>query len=904
MTILTYWRAYIGPIYLPAGTPGAYNWQWLVAGAADNFEAAASTLASSLSDGATSLTVADGSLFAVQGGVWVGPNGAGQGWEHVRYTGVSTNTLTGLTRETSGDREHNGAHSSGAVVRQWWPLTGNDGTLRLSEEMDDALCAVSWTAELRGVNAPRAALRSKHLCVVQMRQGASGSFTNWLVGWLESPQARDDVRRRGEWSVRLVSSAWHLQRFMARGVRVGDLDLAKHSTGASSSLALKEADQERWTNDFTAASPDFSASSVADRDRGTLWINEKFVGTPESIPTPQTSPRITQAYLNPPAGSRGGRRWIELTVTEDNNDVQNMSLQIAVAPEGTDNAHWLFNGPGEADQGDRIILCEDQAVFEEEHPASEHVYIKASPYYFSFIQAAGGEIGLRRDPFDAWGDTLRWGTFSANLQDVGGGSDPPEWDGAPVPAPGPGQTLRRLWTPGGTPVNPGDWWTVGYVQTAGYPILTSPDPWLMVSLPPLGLTIRDSITAGSPGVGATLWLTDGADLSAAGLDASGTLLVGAERISYSARTASGVVVSGRGAGGTPAAAHEAGDPVRLIDPATGLAVDCHRYKSIGWRRYGGTIYPKSFRVRVSALDDPRSPDDPEFQNDWTVVQEPTAHNTASWNFSFSPTKRIRHISIQFEEMTADPARPRINEIVALADGATFETALTLAGGATAAAVAAQVAQNAGIPAAAWTSVAGTTGITGVTTAAATAWEVIRDLGDFARMRVVVERDSKLTARPDPFWGAGSFTPSQTWTRTNAAAVEQVMAAALAVRQVEITWRTPDDAGGGVARFPDPAWSDGEILRVADAVYPDSTAAVSAATRLFYLRRFPWTLLVECADAWPEIRPGEIHAVQWQMDASQPLATRLGLVTGVETVIEGQRMSTVLTFVEIDRQSGA
>lgn len=912
MTTFAQWRAYLGPPWLPTSDASYWDWSTLATGGTPSL-IADNTLSATLSDGATSLTLTSATAFPTAGHLWVGPNGTGQGWESLRYTGKSTNTLSGLVREPAGDREHNGVHNSGAVARFWWPLTQNHGSLRLNEEMDDALVATLWSAQIGGVRVPRGALRSRHLVLVQWRQSAAGTWANLLVGWLESPQARDDFRRMGEWSARVVSSQWLLSRIWAAGVRVGDLDMAKHATGTGASQTLVDVDGERLSGDFAAAAPSVGADNVTDREPGSVWIDERLIGTPDPAgsngdPTPgmASGMRFTGAYLNPPVGARGGRRWIEVTATEDDQGMHDMTLESANG--ASVNVQWNIPDTGTLDQGDTAIFCEDVAVFEAEHPLSEHSFITGNAGFFTHVLAAGGEFALRYPPTDDWTSMMSWGHKNGGLKQADD-NEPPDWPGTTITAPAAGQTMRYVFAPGGSPSTAAAYWRTDMVQHAGYRVSTTPDPWIMVSLPGLGLSLRSDITAGTPGAGAWLQLADGADLSTAGLPASGTLLVGLEQISYSQRSKTALLVSARGAGGTTAAAHASGDSVRLYDSLSGLFVDCYDLTSVGWRRYGGTIYPKSFRLRMSALDSPRTPEDADFANDWTQYSAPTTHATSSWTYGLSPARRVRHILFQFEEMTSNPARARLNEIFAVANEASFDASLVMAASSTAAQVAAKLLTNAGMPAGAWSATAGTAVVNGVTTAHDTVWAVVSDMADFARMRVTTERDSKLAGAPDPYWtvAGGSLTASRTWTRTNAAAVEQVWAAAEPVSQVEINWHTPDNATSGVVRYPEPAGTDGDVLRIDEAVYATSGAALAAATRLYFLRRYPWTLLVECAEGDDAVRPGDIHAVQWQMDSEQALPgalVRLGIVIGVEHTVEDGHWSTVITLAEIERVSGA
>ena len=90
-------------IYTVAGGWGSGGWGGYATGTATN------TLASSITNSATSIALTSASGFASSGTVLIDS-------ELITYSGVSTNTLTGCTRGTSGTTA--AAHSSGATVTQ------------------------------------------------------------------------------------------------------------------------------------------------------------------------------------------------------------------------------------------------------------------------------------------------------------------------------------------------------------------------------------------------------------------------------------------------------------------------------------------------------------------------------------------------------------------------------------------------------------------------------------------------------------------------------------------------------------------------------------------------------------------------------------------------------------------
>ena len=203
MTHYVEWRAYVGPMWT-ADTDATF-WNWASALTLDATYApesaiAPTTLASTLSAGATSAVLTDASTWPSAGSAFVGPNGSGQSWERISWTGKSTNTLTGVTRETV-DSEQSGVHSAGATVRFWWPLDKNDGTLSYVSQFDDRYVLRDWSLELAGLAFPHVALRNQSLVLVQWRWDTGsglGSWQNACVGWLDSTQGRDDAERIAE----------------------------------------------------------------------------------------------------------------------------------------------------------------------------------------------------------------------------------------------------------------------------------------------------------------------------------------------------------------------------------------------------------------------------------------------------------------------------------------------------------------------------------------------------------------------------------------------------------------------------------------------------------------------------------------------------------------------------------
>ena len=143
--------------------------------------ATTSTLNGAITDSATSLTLADASLFPS-----TGTNFVIIGSEEISYTGVTSNTLTGLTRGVAGTTA--ASHSDGATVTNstdyiaWGEAASGDlviepGMWSLDNFGDKAICLIhngsvfSWDSSLSNATTTRATIitgaptASRHMLV-------------------------------------------------------------------------------------------------------------------------------------------------------------------------------------------------------------------------------------------------------------------------------------------------------------------------------------------------------------------------------------------------------------------------------------------------------------------------------------------------------------------------------------------------------------------------------------------------------------------------------------------------------------------------------------------------------------------------------------------------------------------
>lgn len=900
-----YWRAWLGPRYTKASDARHFDWSGLTSGStmARAPEAAlnADFLAAHLS-----LALVSGAGWPVKGGAWVGPNGAGQGWEYVEYSGLSNGVMTGMVRELSSVREHNGNHSAGAVVRQWWPIEGDDGKIHLTRRMADRdeFEASSWEIELSGVNVPRFALKNTHICVIESRVSYADAWTIFAVGWVLGPEYSDTAEMLGEWRVKVASLAGVLQQARVAGVRVGAVDASR--TG--SAIGRKEIPypfKERHSGDYVAGEPTFEPKNVIDGDPQTLWIAEKFHGTRheaeyKTVNTDHFNQSCfpSMVYLHNPPGYVG-LRYVEWFIGGSLLDGWMVNKN---------GAEVFASMPSDGELGDRRVFCEDKSRFLAAHPEIDESSVKEiGSAWFDALDTADDAIGYYVPLVQYWSNTLAWGSGGAVRpkyhDNEWGWKNGRGWDGPKLAAPGVGQVLRYWYK--ASAANPVDHFLIDYVDNVKYEIGQGSNSYVLVRLPGLGLGLRDDVTAGAPAAGSTLYIVDGGGPSTAGLPASGTVQVGDEQITFSAKGSEGITVSARGANGTAAAAHLAGDLVKVLDG--GVATDGLPLKSIGWRRSGGTIYPKDFKVRRSGRDEVQEPfrgTTGTWEWDFETVADVTGYAASFYDVALSPARRCRYVMVEIAKMTTDPARPRLNEIVCSVDPAFYDAALWLTTNTEAWLVLKQILLNGGVPAACiTTSGLSSLPLASAMTAADACWRVAADFAGVCGLRLHVDLDSHVRIVPEPVFLGLMGEPLRTWTRADAARVE-VMLAGDACSQVELIWQKADGSDGGVVAYPSAAHWRGSPVELGPFYYDSAVTAQAAADVRYHMRRFPYVYLVLAADGDLTVRPGDYHAVTWQfgLPGSEAAWTRRGQVAAVDHVLEDGVWQTLVTLRSVAKET--
>jgi hypothetical protein len=887
------WAIYIGPPWHDAASPYYFDWPSYGKDAASNLNIT-TTLASTLASGANLAVLTSAASFPSKGGLWLGPNGSGQSWEYCEYTGKSTNNLTGLTREPTVDRDHNGVHTAGAAAYLWWKLAETDGNLNINFALDDLSVASDWQFEISGIKAPQAAFQPLHVAIIQYRQDTVGTMTNLLVGFMDSSSIRDDARSTRGWSARFGSIGLLLRRSQVEGVRVGNFDLAV--TGqATSTIPLAAPHKERWTGDFTPANPNFDASIVLQEEDDGIWIGDRLIGTSED---PADYSGISQIYINPPASLNAGTKWFEF-IWKDTDSTE------MIAYDGLTGITASLRLPSyEVHAGERVIVAENATVFLRENPTQEALHIfdvsGSSQYdFFNRLQPVGG--GLAFNFFGSYSGGVFWGNVTPDIADFAGG-----WVGPSLPSPKVDETMRWKALDNGH-ANTKDDWEVSMRQSPGYRIHNNTrgeQAWLAVVLPGMGLILHDDITTTSPLAGQFLAIDGQNGPSTDGLANPGDLVVGDEVIRYINKTATGVTVSERGAYGTAVASHKASDAVFVFHTQNGrLSVtDAMPIREVSWERpVGSTNYPRDFNWRYSALP-ARTPDAEQHEDDYEFYQPVTDYTMTGHQITLAQA-RVKTILLEFKRMSADPSRPRINRLKALVDESYFDSSLWLQEGASIEQLMQRILLNAGLSSGAIQIPSNGVAPTGFTTAIDMAWNVIASAAELGNSMIKIDRDSKVILQPDNLWRVpvGTYTPFRTWTRSNAGNVEYSRNAGGAVSQVKLHWKLPDGSDSGVAKYPSSPAALGGEQNLGPLYFATSGDADLAARKRYYLSRYPYELVVSLAQGDITVEPHQIHRVQWLLAEDGTQIDRYILVRQVQHTITSQLLATVLHGVIIDQE---
>lgn len=927
---LVQWRAFIGPKWTRDDDPTFWNWPALTL-AAYTPAPSATECAVDLEPGATSLVLVDPLGWPSAGGCWVGPKAAGEAWEYIGFTGKSVSTLTGLVRETV-DAEQTGHHASGAAVRFWWPLANDSGETEFTEELDDNIAAVNWGSKLAGFSFPQGAIRNRHLILIQCRwaDGTNpvGAWQNELIGWLLSPQAKDDLTHDRPWQADIASSATMASFIEIAGLRVGANNSALQGS-ATGSVELAATYKEAGSGEFTAGEPLVAPTSAIDADMTTLYISERHTGAANE----GTGWGIDQVHPAPYVGQGSGYKWAQLDVDKD-----------SLTP-GTLTWFWLLNqagyGPAYLSWPDNqsinavpdsgiVLIVENEQRFREENPDTGDaliicptkvlkvvsagdvtgIVVLDAEYtiaqWWASLTAAGGGLKLLvkqgavvSDPGPSeviWGNV----TQAACAAAWSGGSN---WSGAVLPALAAGQTIRRLWVNGGLAATG---YSVGRPSMPGYFLRGMQDYlWLAVERKPMGLRLKNDITATNPPTPTDeLAITSDLGDTVDGLPAAGTIQIGAEQISYTAKSADNEKLTGitRGANSTTAATHSAGDTVYVLD--SGVATDALPLLTINVKRRAGRPAPKLFNLYASRLALPQPPDEdnPDWVDDWTLLVTVATNTADTYTYTLPASARYRHVLLQVYGMETDPYRLMVNEIELIDDPTVYANTRNLPDNSTAAAAMDALLDLAGLPSGAITDAGDTPPVWNYTTDTGMAWQVVADVASFTGCRVTCGRDSKITLALESFWDGTALTAEHTWDNSVISSIEPQFQHGYGVGQIKLKWQSADAGTRGYAYYPADCDDLGAVVEVGPFYCADQAAADAKAERLYWLRRLPYQCPVEAAGPGWEVHAGDVAQNTWQLDDTMLPLLRTYLVKSVHMQLSGMAVNVLPVLAQVERES--
>lgn len=926
MTTPTLFQVYIGPKWLPDTDAHAWDYSWTF-DYAYAVPTAIGTLGANVAVDATSIHIH--TAYMPIGGFWLQPNPAnaqtGQGWEYIdHYTrsGVYPElTMTDAEREPAATREHNGVHTSGDYVRLWAPLNANDGKLHIVEEMDPALASAAWIADLTGVLAPHGLLRTHHAVLILTNNDGlvGGAWTPFLLGWIESFQIEDDYQQYAKWSLRITSIAGILNGQRCPTVRIGELDLAQAGRVIQSAQILAHPSKERNSGDFVAAAPDLTGAALIDGDDSTPCIFERtgaftLGGGARDYHEEEHlfgGSYIGQMNLSMAPGIGKGYRWLQIYKVAGGDTIWDTYL----CQSDPDANEWI-ELEGTYDTNSRIIICENLNKFMAMFPLAEPTRIK--------------EIG------SVWFDGLNMNPLEGEcigLMHMSQGWTDPQWLGNPIAfgaAPPESAGLQRgstryianQWghadgatrygfaTPTNGKIAIMDWQGAYHRGDEHFKLVdwdtcaynTDIAPWVLIQLPGMGLRLAADLAIG------TAWgrvaISDGATNSTNGLDASGTLQIGGEQISYSSKNATGVWMTARGVNSTTAAAHLADDPVYIIND--GQATDAYPVDHVGWTRPAGKNSPRDFIMRMSnMLTLPRMPnrdDNSEYALDynWNYGVADYLANTWTWDlatFNVRPTWLL----LQISEMQTWPARPRINTILGILDTTCWDDEEWLPVGTDIGAAYTHLLTMVGIPAACIHDYITNNDDFRLITGEKSAWAVLVDIADYTNTIIKVDHMSHIYLYDNNLWqtsytGPGSMTdPIATYDRATAKNVKLLQERPGAVGQLKLTWVRTDGDDGGTIVYPDPADPTGMVQTIKPAIHASSAYASASLQRRYLVLKYPNSIGVELATGNPALRTGACYGLDWTFhDASS--ATRVGYCQSIDHVLENFTWTTALRLI--------
>lgn len=689
----------------------------LTAGAAYDPEASTALTADVLPDEEDTITVTSTTGFNT-GFVVIHPNAAGEHYELIGYSGMTSNTFTGLTRyETETTDEL--LHTSGATVSEWMEVTEYIyGNVNLDLFVDNEIG--SWEAKIAGHSYKGSVFQPDRafLCMWRFRPGAGGSMSSWtswtvaFLGFLENVTVKGDWEEGNDWDANVVSLGHYLDKTdVGSGVTYGKVDLAEDKTVTTSSV-LVDVYQEAASGEFVGT-PDLSGTQAVDADMSTLWVSDGEPQASEETPV-QSAGNVNEVYLRAPSWMPDNLQWFEIYRYGDSWGGQICSSTTLWkwspwgGPETLTPAREPYNNYLRAAAGSGFaVYTNDRSKFLAHFPTCDaDVYDWRSRQVGTFtMNPLGDFLCLVRSMINSE-DIVWWdgGRASWSLYDYTGGNGTTYWDwkiggtnysgwtGSMIPTPPIGHTFRS--NPTGNHGSP----RLGTCNASIYKLdedhptpgyyLTGEREWLIVDLGALGIALAADL---SQGVTTEAYLTGHLGLTSSGYISIDTGGASNEIIGYTSidRINNKVLGLSRGQAGTSDQAHSSGETVQQYEG--GAAVDVPLIQTVHWKRRpvlvsGSTWKPNTllhFDVYSTIYESGYpTPTDDEWDDGlgyggwedwWRRLAGVRWYAQTKWQKTLSSPVRARKVMISIMKMT-DAGRAKLNEFSVFGPSGTVLTA--------------------------------------------------------------------------------------------------------------------------------------------------------------------------------------------------------------------------------------
>lgn len=600
-----------------------------------------------------------------QGSGWITSGSTVRGF---RYTGISTNTLTGVTwgAVALGADNIPASFSSGAVIRPWLDISaycGGDGAI--SSDASLSRGTVRWSTSFR--MDPWLADRVFERCfVVITRATSADSWTHrvFRVGTVRVINGRDDYRKQKSVSITIGGVIDQLSANATPPIVAGKPDIALGTTPSVSST-LNNPSLEAGKGLYAGVVPTVDAVNATDGNAYSAWVAQ-VAPTPEPE-TPNVANglgqiRIDELYI-PPVGFGDDYKWFAVHLAHPhggngdwfliaNQDTEFSGTPFASYPTGFE---WQENYRLIATKeenlkipaGGRVIFCKNLSAFNSIFDAGGAI-LQELPAWWNIPSTNGilnvffEEVGI-----SGAGLGLVYGSPSADYSAM--------WSGDTIPNPTPGHSVRRK--PMGTGGNDNTNWVDEPFPDPGSPRSKSTCEWMTIPIPAWVHTAHENISSGStnpiPIAG------PGGELDTTPLSPNGHIQFAGstEVIAYTSNDGRYLRGITRGALGTTPSASTitAGTQVYqyVVDTATNAheISGCKIIAPAGGPVYGTVgVYTSKVGISNPRTPNPANVTDPEemaWQSDWDTVFHGTINAYATPDITFSPRRVARVMIVIF-----------------------------------------------------------------------------------------------------------------------------------------------------------------------------------------------------------------------------------------------------------------